>query len=453
MERNEPHKNDADLRALFQSKFENEEQVAPEQAWPALEKKLFRKNRFRFYFFGLSGLLIVSTFIGIQLNSTKQTTHNNTEVRTSIIQKQNAENKTSLTITKKQTIQQAATLNNIQQQSLTVRPVSNLEQKNSIGTIQTKQLTIASEALSEEILTSNASNKEENQTKNEQTTINTTQTELENRQLLYLKLTPIMQIACSPANIVQAQRKVQNTKRKQLYYAGVTIGGGIRLQEINGNFNSNHPNTKDLVDRTIPMRNKQIGIETGFQLNQHFALETGIVFNRYTFESNWFKKEIEDKTDNESYEFSTNDGNLKIAAVELNDYFQTANYTLLNVKVNHTSRSWLLPVSVRYDFTSNRFHPFLKLGVSLERIFSNTSILEIEKDGEARNFTFKGNEIIRKNTFSTQIGIGGAYEINSSWRFNAELNYYRAFTKIVETSKMSINTNNIQLKLGFHYIF
>ena len=57
MERNEPHKNDADLRALFQSKFENEEQVAPEQAWPALEKKLFRKNRFLFYFLGLYGLL------------------------------------------------------------------------------------------------------------------------------------------------------------------------------------------------------------------------------------------------------------------------------------------------------------------------------------------------------------------------------------------------------------
>ena len=78
MERNEPQQNDADLRALFQSKFENEEQAVPSQSWATIEKKLFRNNRFRFYFFGLSGLLVVSTFIGIQLNNTKQTNLNNT---------------------------------------------------------------------------------------------------------------------------------------------------------------------------------------------------------------------------------------------------------------------------------------------------------------------------------------------------------------------------------------
>ena len=81
-----------------------------------IEKKLFRNNRFRFYFFGLSGLLVVSTFIGIQLNNTKQTNLNNTEVRTSIIQKQTTETKTNFTIAKKQSIQEKASINNKQQQ-------------------------------------------------------------------------------------------------------------------------------------------------------------------------------------------------------------------------------------------------------------------------------------------------------------------------------------------------
>lgn len=453
MERNEPQQNDADLRALFQSKFENEEQVVPAKSWAPIEKKLFRNNRFRFYYLGLSGLIVVSTFIGIQLNDTKQTSPNKTKVNTSIIQQQNTKNKTNLPNTKKQAIKEPASLNNIQQQSLMVVNVSQLEQKNPDRTIQTKKLTITHEALSAEILTSKASNKAENELKNEQTTINTPQTELENKPPLYLKLTPLMQIAVTPVSILSGPKPLEKIRKKQMYYMGLAIGGGIRIQEINGNFNSNHPNTKDLVDRTIPMRNKHIGVDFGYQLTKNIAIETGIVLNRYTFESKWFSKEIEDKTDNDSYEFSTNDGNLKIAAAELNDYFQTTNFTLLNVKVNHTSSSMLLPVIVRYDFSINKIHPYIKLGVAIDRIYNNISTLDIEKNGNARTFTFKGNEIIRKNTFSTQIGIGGAYEINSSWRFNAELNYYRAFTKIVETSKMSINTNNLQLKIGFHYIF
>ena len=453
MERNEPQQNDADLRALFQSKFENEEQAVPSQSWATIEKKLFRNNRFRFYFFGLSGLLVVSTFIGIQLNNSKQTNLNNTEVRTSIIQKQTTETKTNFTIAKKQSIQEKASINNKQQQSLTVGPVSKLELKNSIGTIQPKKLRAANETLSAEILTSNASNKEENQTKNEQTTINTPQAELENRPLLYLKLTPLMQIAHAPFDLITRNRPLEKIRKKHSFYAGVAIGGGVRIQEINGNFNSNHPNTKDLVDRSIPMRNKHIGMDFGYQLTKKLSLETGLIFNRYTFESKWFTKEIEDKADNDSYEFSTNDGNLKIAAVELNDYFQTTSYTLLNVKVNHTSSSLLLPVIVRYDFTVKKFHPYIKLGVALERITNNVSLLNIEKDGNERTFTFKGNEIIRKNSFNGFVGMGGTYVLSPSWRLNAELNYYRSFTKIVETSKMSINSTNLQLKVGLNYIF
>jgi hypothetical protein len=453
MERNEPQQNDADLRALFQSKFENEEQAVPSQSWATIEKKLFRNNRFRFYYFGLSGLIIVSTFIGILLNNTKQTNLNNTEVSTSIIQKQTTETKTNFTIAKKQSIQEKASINNKQQQSLTVVPVSKLEQKNSIRTIQPKKLRAANETFSAEILTSNASNKEENQTKNEQTTINTPQAELENRPLLYLKLTPLMQIARAPFDLITRNRPLEKIRKKQNYYMGLAIGGGIRIQEINGNFNSNHPNTKDLVDRTIPMRNKHIGVDFGYQLTKNIAIETGIVLNRYTFESNWFAKEIEDKTDNDSYEFSTNDGNLKIAAAELNDYFQTTNFTLLNVKVNHTSSSLLLPVIVRYDFSMNKIHPYIKLGVALDRIYNNISTLDIEKNGNARTFTFKGNEIIRKNTFNAMLAVGGSYILSPTWRFNAELNYYRTFTKVVETSKMSINSSNLQLKFGLNYIF
>lgn len=449
MERNEPHKNDADLRALFQSKFENEEQVAPEQAWPALEKKLFRNKRFRFYYFGLSGLIIVSTFIGIQLNDSKQKSPNITKISTSNIQQKNSENKINLQITKKQAIQEPASLKNIQQQSLIVEPVSQLEQKNLDGTIQTKKLTIAHESLSAEILSSKASNKAENKL----ITINTSQSELENNPLLYLKLTPLMQIAGTPVSILLTPKPLEKIRKKQNYYMGLAIGGGIRIQEINGNFNSNHPNTKDLVDRTIPMRNKHIGVDFGYQLTKNIAIETGIVLNRYTFESNWFAKEIEDKTDNDSYEFSTNDGNLKIAAAELNDYFQTTSFTLLNVKVNHTSSSLLLPVIVRYDFSMNKFHPYIKLGVALDRIYNNISTLDIEKNGNARTFTFRGNEIIRKNTFNAILAVGGSYMLSPTWRFNAELNYYRTFTKVVETSKMSINSSNLQLKFGLNYIF
>jgi outer membrane protein W len=453
MERNEPQQNDADLKALFQSKFENEKQAVPSQSWATIEKKLFRNNRFRFYFFGLSGLLVVSTFIGIQLNNTKQTNLNNTEVRTSIIQKQTTETKTNFTIAKKQSIQEKASINNKQQQSLTVGPVSKLEQKNPLGTIQPKKLRAANETLSAEILTSNASNKEENQTKNEQTTINTPQAKLENRPLLYLKLTPLMQIAHAPFNLITRNRALEKIRKKHSFYAGIAIGGGVRIQEINGDFNSNHPNTKDLVDRSIPMRNRQIGFDFGYQLTKKLSIETGLVFNRYTFESKWFTKEIEDKADNDSYEFSTNDGNLKIAAVELNDYFQTTSYTLLNVKVNHASSSLFLPIILRYDFTVKKFHPYLKLGVALERITNNVSLLNIEKDGNERTFTFKGNEIIRKNSFNAFVGMGGTYVLSPSWRLNAELNYYRSFTKIVETSKMSINSTNLQLKVGLNYIF
>lgn len=447
MEPNEPHKNDADLRALFQSKFENVEQVAPEQAWPALEKKLFQKNRFRFYLFSTTGLILLSTFIGMNWQNTNKNSVNTNAAKKSIIHSENTkythQNQLKKTPSKNKLNTSDETEN--QQRTTINKLMINRKIEKTIQSDKTIVNSGMNPGSNQFVYTSIDSNLPIKDISNKQ--------EVETSSLLYLKTFPLMQITCSPAYSEQAQRKVLNTKKKQLYYAGVIIGAGIRLQEINGNFNSNHPNTKDLVDRTIPMRNKQIGIETGYQFNQHFALETGITFNRYTFESNWFKKEIEDKTDSESYEFSTNDGNLKIAAVELNDYFQTTNYTLLNVKVNHTSSSWLIPLTIRYDFSANRFHPFFKLGVSLERIFSNTSILEVEKDGDARNFTFKGNEIIRKNTFSTQIGIGGAYVINSSWRFNAELNYYRAFTKIVETSKMSINTNNLQLKIGFHYIF
>jgi outer membrane protein W len=449
MERNEPQQNDADLRALFQSKFENEEQLVPVQSWAPIEKKLFRNKRFRFYYFGLSGLIIVSTFIGIQLNDTKQKSPNKTKISTSNIQQKNSENKTNLHITKKQAIQEPASLKNIQQQSLMVESVTQLEQKNSIGAIQTKKLTIAHEALSTEILSSKASNKVEN----ELITINTSQTELENNPLLYLKLTPLMQIASTPVSILLSSKPLEIIRKKQNYYMGLAIGGGIRIQEINGNFNSNHPNTKDLVDRTIPMRNKQIGVDFGYQLTKNIAIETGIVLNRYTFESNWFAKEIEDKTDNDSYEFSTNDGNLKIAAAELNDYFQTTSFTLLNIKVNHTSSSLLLPVIVRYDFSMNKIHPYIKLGIALDRIYNNISTLDIEKNGNARTFTFKGNEIIRKNTFNAMLAVGGSYVLSPSWRFNAELNYYRTFTKVVETSKMSINSSNLQLKFGFNYIF
>jgi outer membrane protein W len=453
MERNEPQQNDADLRALFQSKFENEEQVVPAQSWAPIEKKLFRNNRFRFYYLGLSGLLVVSTFIGIQLNDTKQTSLNKTKVNTSIIQQQNTKNKTNLPNTKKQAIQEPASLKNIQQQSLMVEAVSQLEQKNPVRTIQTKKLTITHEALSAEILTSKASNKAENELKNEQTTINTPQTELENKPPLYLNLIPLMQIAVTPVSILSGQKPLEKIRKKQMYYMGLVIGGGIRIQEINGNFNSNHPNTKDLVDRNIPMRNKHIGLDFGYQLTKKLSIETGLFFNRYTFESKWFTKEIEDKADNDSYEFSTNDGNLKIAAAELNDYFQTSSYTLLNVKVNHSSSSLLLPITVRYDFSVKKFHPYLKLGIALERINNNVSLLNIEKDGNERTFVFKGNDVIRKNTLNAMLAVGGSYVLSPSWRFNAELNYYRTLTKVVETSKMSINSSNLQLKVGLNYIF
>lgn len=453
MERNEPQQNDADLRALFQSKFENEEQVVPAQSWAPIEKKLFRNNRFRFYYLGLSGLIVVSTFIGIQLNDTKQTNLNNTEVSTSIIQQQTTETKTNFTIAKKQSIPEKASINNNQQQSLTAGPVSNLELKNSIGTIQPKKLTVAHEALSAEILTSKASKKAENEQKNEQPTINTPQTELENKPPLYLKLIPLMQIAVTPVSILSGPKPLEKIRKKQMYYMGLAIGGGIRIQEINGNFNSNHPNTKDLVDRNIPMRNKHIGVDFGYQLTEKLSIETGLLFNRYTFESKWFTKEIEDKADNDSYEFSTNDGNLKIAAAELNDYFQTSSYTLLNVKVNHSSSSLLLPITVRYDFSVKKFHPYLKLGVALERINNNVSLLNIEKDGNQRTFVFKGNDVIRKNTLNAMLAVGGSYVLSPSWRFNAELNYYRTFTKVVETSKMSINSSNLQLKVGLNYNF
>jgi hypothetical protein len=453
MERNEPQQNDADLRALFQSKFENEEQVVPAQSWAPIEKKLFRNNRFRFYYLGLSGLIVVSTFIGIQLNDTKQTNLNNTEVSTSIIQQQTTETKTNFTIAKKQSIPEKASINNNQQQSLTAGPVSNLELKNSIGTIQPKKLKVAHEALSAEILTSKASKKAENEQKNEQPTINTPQAEFENRPLLYLKLTPLIQIAHAPFDLITRNRPLEKIRKKHSFYVGVAIGGGIRIQEINGNFNSNHPNTKDLVDRSIPMRNKHIGLDFGYQLTKKLSIETGLLFNRYTFESKWFTKEIEDKADNDSYEFSTNDGNLKIAAAELNAYFQTSSYTLLNVKVNHSSSSLLLPITVRYDFSVKKFHPYLKLGIALERINNNVSLLNIEKDGNERTFVFKGNDVIRKNTLNAMLAVGGSYVLNPSWRFNAELNYYRTFTKVVETSKMSINSSNLQLKIGLNYIF
>jgi long-subunit fatty acid transport protein len=262
-----------------------------------------------------------------------------------------------------------------------------------------------------------------------------------------------MQIARAPFDLITRNRPLEKIRKKHSFYAGVAIGGGVRIQEINGDFNSNHPNTKDLVDRSIPMRNKHIGMDFGYQLTKKLSLETGLIFNRYTFESKWFTKEIEDKADNDSYEFSTNDGNLKIAAAELNDYFQTTNYTLLNVKVNHTSSSLLLPITVRYDFSVKKFHPYLKLGIALERINNNVTFLNIEKDGNERTFTFKGNEIIRKNAFNAFVGFGGTYILSPSWRLNAELNYYRSFTKVVETSKMSINSSNLQLKVGLNYIF
>lgn len=453
MERNEPQQNDADLRALFQSKFENEEQLVPAQSWAPIEKKLFRNKRFRFYYFGLSGLIIVSTFIGIQLNDSKQKSPNITKISTSNIQQKNSKNKINLQITKKQAIQEPASLKNIQQQSLMVESVKQLEQNNPDRTIQTKKLTIAHESLSAEILSSKASNNAENELKNEQSTIQSSQTELKNYPLLYLKLTPLMQIEGAPVSILLSSKPLEKIRKKHNYYMGLVIGGGVRIQEINGNFNSNHPNTKDLVDRTIPMLNKQIGVDFGYQLTKNIAIETGIVLNRYTFESKWFSKEIEDKTDNDSYEFSTNDGNLKIAAAELNDYFQTTSFTLVNVKVNHASSSLLLPVTVRYDFSLNKIHTYIKLGVALDRIYNNTSTLDIEKNGNARTFTFKGNEIIRKNTFNALLAVGGSYMFNPSWRFNAELNYYRSFTKVVETSKMSINSSNLQLKFGLNYIF
>lgn len=453
MERNEPQQNDADLRALFQSKFENEEQVVPAESWTPIEKKIFRNKRFRFYFFGLSGLLIVSTLTGVWLNNRSQSNLDNTKVRTSNIQKQTTENKTTLPITKKQSIQEPAHLNNIQQHTLSDETVSLLEEKNSPITIQNNKLTANKEVWSADFLTNNTERKEENEPKNEQSPTTQNQAEFENKPLLYLKLSPLIQIARSPVSLLSSQKTLEKRMNKQMYYMGLTIGGGVRIQEIKGNFNSNHPNTKDLVDRTIPMRNKHISIDFGYQLSKNSAIETGIVFNRYTFESKWFTKEIEDKADNESYEFSTNDGNLKIAAAELNDYFQTTSYTLLNIKVNHTSSSLLLPVTVRYDFTINKIHPYLKLGVALDRMYNNVSTLDIEKNGIERTFTFKGNEIIRKNTFHALLAVGGSYVLSPSWRFNAELNYYRTFTKVVETSKMSINSSNLQLKFGLNYIF
>jgi hypothetical protein len=51
------------------------------------------------------------------------------------------------------------------------------------------------------------------------------------------------------------------------------------------------------------------------------------------------------------------------------------------------------------------------------------------------------------------LAVGGSYVLSPSWRFNAELNYYRTFTKVVETSKMSINSSNLQLKVGLNYNF
>lgn len=234
------------------------------------------------------------------------------------------------------------------------------------------------------------------------------------------------------------------------------VGRGYNYRKADGNFDSNHLNTKDIVTQHSLVKNGLLGIQLGYGINPFLRLETGIQLGKNSFESNWYTKEIEAKTSNENYEFSTIDGKLKIASASLDPYFQTASYDTLNIKIRYQSNYINIPVIARLSlpaFLGSRIRPYLRIGIAYEREFNKTSYLETQRGNLVETIRFIPNQQELRSNLNGILGLGCSTRLFNQLYLNTEFQYSKAFRPKFSGQNLTIRGNYLQFKLGLMYYF
>ncbi len=231
-------------------------------------------------------------------------------------------------------------------------------------------------------------------------------------------------------------------------------GFGKNTRSISGTFDGNSLAGKELSDRKVKLKNRLAGIQGGYTFNRYLTLQLGILYGRNSVQSRWFNKLLKDQPDNESYEFSTMEGSLKIASTDLNPYFQNNDSIYVRMRISNRSSYISIPLSLKLSLPAGPIIPYLRAGLSLDLKTSDHTSLQVRNGyGKTKTANFK---IFEQQTISTvNVMTAAGLSSNTKWGLNlfGEINYSHGISPYYSKNNFEISSSFVQYKLGLSYRF
>lgn len=235
---------------------------------------------------------------------------------------------------------------------------------------------------------------------------------------------------------------------------GLEIGIGRNNRNISGMFNDGYKSL-DLVSKDIHMANRCFGFSFGHRFNPYISVQSGITTGVDSYTSRWFLRLLGDKGPNETYDFRTSEGNMRMASTDVDDYFQNSDSTLFRMRLHYRARYFSIPLSVKLALPGQKIAPYLRVGASYDAYVNNRTAVYLISPTNGISRSVNLSRADRRELHSTQLllGIGLETRRNAAWQFFVEPQLSIPLSPIYRSANFSVTSQYVQVRAGMTLYF
>lgn len=205
-----------------------------------------------------------------------------------------------------------------------------------------------------------------------------------------------------------------------------------------------------IIDRTIPLRNRNFGLDYNYQFLSFASFRIGINHgtNRYT--TRRFPIRIANTALNDELEISSPSGELKSAPLDLADQASPfSDTTTFLMRIVHRSHYISIPLSIRFN-TPNIRGPQVYGYTGFDFVFrgKDQNTLIVRKSFTERSFSTSKPRSARGFYPGWHLGLGISSNPVRKLQVYGEFNYSQVFGNYYTGKIISIRSNNVQLNVG-----
>ena len=474
------HNDDPKLQQLLHEKLEEHTIPAPDFMWPAIEKELFppaKKRRPFFWWFVFSGLFLGTlsyiflfpanhidfSFVGTpvpmsqtrkshQSSNSTTTINQNNQSETTTTASKSTQNKNSALTNSEPKNNPLLTSNQQPQNSKTAKNRKN-NRKSSLENNQGTKLNQGANPVtnSTRFLTSIAGSLIVLNTQNGHLndSVLTPENLRNNEADLAFNLLQAKPIEYSTDTVRLIHPEKPFPKLFFPYsFIDIYAGVGRNNRTYSGIVETN--SKAFIIDRTIPLRNRNFGLDYNYQFLPFASFRIGINHgtNRYT--TRLFPIRIANTSLNDELEISSPSGELKSAPLDLADQASPiSDTTTFLMRIVHRSQYISIPLSIRFN-TANLHGPQVYGYTGFDFVFrgKDQNTLIVRKSFTERSFSTSKPRSARGFYSGWHLGLGISSNPVRKLQVYGEFNYSQVFGNYYTGKVISIRSNNVQMNVG-----